>query len=122
MIYYLKNQNQEKTNNDIKGHIMLIPNGIGKKEGIMNLYGINNRNTISNAIMVADSRTTSDWLYNNNLKYVTGAEVRGYMNVNLTTIHPYNGRYGKGFVRVVPSYYKGKPSTKFVTIQYWVEK
>ena len=44
------------------------------------------------------------------------------MNVNLTTIHPYNGRYGKGFVRVVPSYYKGKPSTKFMTIQYWIEK
>lgn len=62
----------------------------------MNLYGIENRNTIGKAIMVADSRTTGDWLY--------------------------NGRYGKGFVRVVPSYYKGKPSTKFMTIQYWVEK
>lgn len=43
----------------------------------------------------------------------------GYMNVNLTTIHPYNG---KGFVRVVPCYYNGKPSTKYMTIQYWVEK
>lgn len=88
----------------------------------MNLYGIESRNTIGKAIMVADSRTTGDWLYNHNLKYVTWAEVIGYMNVNLTTIHPYNGRYGKGFVRVVPSYYKGKPSTKFMTIQYWVEK
>lgn len=88
----------------------------------MNLYGIENRNTIGKAIMVADSRTTGDWLYNHNLKYVTGAEVRGYMNVNLTTVHPYKGRYGKGFVRVVPSYYTGKLSTKFMTIQYWVEK
>ena len=88
----------------------------------MDLYGIENRKTIGKAIMIADSRTTGDYLFNSNLKYVTYAEVRGYMNVNLTTIHPYNGKYGKGFVRVVPSYYKGKPSTKFMTIQYWVEK
>lgn len=88
----------------------------------MNLYGIENRKTIGKAIMVADSRTTGDYLYNHNLKYVTWAEVQGFMNVNLTTLHPYKGRYGKGFVRVVPSYYNGKPSTKFMTIQYWVEK
>ena len=88
----------------------------------MNLYGIENRNTIGKAIMVADIRTTCYWLYDHNLKYIKWAEVRGYMNVNLTTIHTYNGRYGKGFVRVVPSYYKGKPSKKFMTIQYWVEK
>lgn len=31
-------------------------------------------------------------------------------------------KYGKGFVRVVPCYYNGKPSTKYMTIQYWVEK
>lgn len=86
----------------------------------MNLYGIENRNTIGKAIKIADSKTTLNEMLN--LKYVTCTDVRGYMNVNLTTIHPYNGKYGKGFVRVVPSYYKGKPSTKFMTIQYWVEK
>lgn len=88
----------------------------------MNLYGIENRNTIGKAIKIADSKTTLNEMLNLNLKYVTWTDVRGYMNVNLTTIHPYNGKYGKGFVRVVPSYYKGKPSTKFMTIQYWVEK
>lgn len=88
----------------------------------MNLYGIENRSTIGKATMIADSRTTLDYVFNCNLKYVTCAEVLGYMNVNLTTIHPYNGKYGKGFVRVVPGYYKGKPSRKFMTIQYWVEK
>lgn len=86
----------------------------------MNLYGIENRNTIGNAIKIADSKTTLNEMIG--LKYVTCADVRGYMNVNLTTIHPYNGKYGKGFVRVVPSYYKGKLSKKFMTIQYWVEK
>lgn len=56
-----------------------------------------------------------------NLKYVTCADVRGYMNVNLSTIHEYNGRYGKGFVRTMPCYYRGKQSTSYMTIQYWVE-
>lgn len=88
----------------------------------MNLYGIENRKTIGKAIMIADSRTTGDYLFNRNLKYVTFSEVRGYMNVNLTTIHPYNGKYGKGFVRVVPCYYNGKLSTNYMIIQYWVEK
>lgn len=30
--------------------------------------------------------------------------------------------YGKGYVRVVPCYYNGKLSTKYMTIQYWGEK
>ena len=88
----------------------------------MNLYGIENRKTIGKAIMVADRKATLDYMYNHNLKHVTSADVLGYMNVNLTTIHPYNGKYGKGSVRVVPCYYNGKPSTKYMTIEYWVEK
>ena len=88
----------------------------------MNLYGIENRNTIGKAIKIADGYTTLNEMISLNLKYVTCADVRGYMNVNLTTIHPYNGKYGKGFVRVVPCYYNGKPSTKYMTIQYWGEK
>ncbi len=43
------------------------------------------------------------------------------MNVMLSTIHAYNGRYGKGYVRIVPCYYNGKPSKNYMTIQYWVE-
>lgn len=93
-----------------------------RKKETMNLYGIENRNTIGNAILVADRCTTAKYLSNRNLKYVTSADVRGYMNINLTTVHTYNGKYGKGFVRVLPCYYNGKPSTKYMTIQYWVEK
>ena len=88
----------------------------------MNLYGIESRNTIGKAIKIADGYTTLNEMISLNLKYVTCAYVRGYMNVNLTTIHPYNGKYGKGYVRVVPCYYNGKPSTKYMTIQYWIEK
>lgn len=88
----------------------------------MNLYGIKNRNTIGKAVLVADSWTTGKYLADRNLNYVTCADVRGYMNANLTTIHPYKGKYGKGFVRVVPCYYNSKRSTNYMTIQYWVEK
>ena len=66
----------------------------------MNLYGIECRNTIeTKAILIADSNTTLDFVYDRKLIAVTSAEVRGYMNVNLSTIHKYSGRYGKGFVR-----------------------
>lgn len=88
----------------------------------MNLYGIENRNTIGKAIKIADGKTTLNEMISLNLKYVTSADVRGYMNANLSSIHPYNGRYGKGFVRTTPCYYRGKQSTNYMTIQYWVEK
>lgn len=86
----------------------------------MNLYGIENRNTIGKAIKIADGETTLNEMISLNLKYVTSADVRGYMNVNLSTIHPYSGRYGKGFVRTTPCYYRGKQSTNYMTIQYWI--
>ena len=47
----------------------------------MNLYGIEKRNTIGKAIMVADCKATADYMYNHNLKYVTYAKHRGERNV-----------------------------------------
>lgn len=88
----------------------------------MNLYGIEKRSTIGKAIKTADSKTTLNEMLSRNLNYVTCADVKGYMNVNLSTIHVYNGRYGKGFVRTIPCYYRGKQSKSYMTIQYWVEK
>ena len=88
----------------------------------MNLYGIRNRNTIGKAIKVADRKTTLNEMHSLNLKFVTCADVRGYMNVNLSTIHAYNGRYGKGYVRTTSKYYNGKLSTNYMVIEYWVKK
>ena len=86
----------------------------------MNLYGIENRNTIGKVINVADRKTTLNEMHSLNLKYVTRADVRGYMNVNLSTIHAYNGRYGKGYVRTTSKYYNGKISSNYMVIEYWV--
>ena len=88
----------------------------------MNLYGIENRNTIGKAIKVADRKTTLNEMLSLNLKYVTSADVRGYMTANLSPIHAYNGRYGKGYVRTTSKYYNGKLSTNYMVIEYWVEK
>lgn len=88
----------------------------------MNLYGIESRSTIGKAIKIADRKTTLNEMRTRNLKYVTCADVRGYMNVNLSTIHAYNGRYGKGYVRTTSKYCNGKISTNYMVIEYWVEK
>lgn len=90
----------------------------------MNLYGIENRSTIdSNPIMTTSENGTLDFMFNHSeLRYITCATVRGYMNVNTSTLHRYNGRYGKGFVRTTPCYFRGKQSKSYMTIQYWVEK
>ena len=73
--------------------------------------------------MTASENDTLDFMKDNDeLKYVTCATVRGYMNVNTSTVHKYNGRYGKDFVRTTPCYYRGNQSKSYMTIQYWVEK
>lgn len=90
----------------------------------MNLYGLRNRNAIdSNPIMTASEKGTLDFMFNHaDLKYITCATVCGYMNAGMSTVHKYNGRYGKGYVRTTPQYYNGKLSTKYMVIEYWVEK
>lgn len=89
----------------------------------MNFYGIEHRNTIeTKPILISDSNTTFNFLYDLHMREVTSAEVRGYMNVNMSTVHAYKGRYGKGFVRTIPCYYNGKISKDYMTIEYWVER
>ena len=90
----------------------------------MNLYGIENRNTInSQPIMTTSKNGTLDFMVDHHeLRCVTCATVRGYMNVNTSTLHKYNGRYGKGYVRTTSKYYNGKLSTNYMVIEYWVEK
>lgn len=89
----------------------------------MNLYGIENRSTIDTVpSMITTEEGTLDFMFSHpELRYLTCATVRGYMNVNLSTLHKYNGRYGKGYVRTAPRYYNGKKSTKYMIIEYWVE-
>ena len=89
----------------------------------MNLYGIEKRNTIDNVpLMNALLDDTRDYCRRRNLMYVTCADVPGYMNEGCSTVHAYNGKYGKGVVRIIPCFYKGRRSTNYMTIEYWVER
>jgi hypothetical protein len=83
----------------------------------MNLYGIEKRNTIENAyLMFSYLDDTLDYCSTHGLMYVTCADVPGYMNEGCSTVHAYNGKYGKGVVRTRPCFYKGRRSTNYMTI------
>jgi hypothetical protein len=89
----------------------------------MNLYGIYKRNTIDNVPeMYALLDDTRDYCHRRGLHYVTCADVPGYMNEGCSTVHAYNGKYGKGVVRTRPCFYKGRRSTNYMTIEYWVSR
>ena len=89
----------------------------------MNLYGIYKRNTIENTcLMNAYLDDTREYCHDHNLMYVTCADVPGYMNEGCSTLHAYNGKYGKGVVRTRPCFYKGRRSTNYMTIEYWVTR
>lgn len=88
----------------------------------MNLFGIESRPTIESAPFMKTNEHDAFHYCLDNYAYVTCATVRGYMNVNTSTLHRYNGRYGKGCVRTAPQYYNGKISKNYMLIEYWVEK
>ena len=89
----------------------------------MNLYGIYKRNTIDDVPeMNALLDDTRDYCHRRGLHYVTCADVPGYMNEGCSTVHAYNGKYGKGVVRTRPCFYKGRRSTNYMTIEYWVAR
>ena len=81
----------------------------GRNEVNMNLYGIYKRNAIDNLPeMNASLDDTRDYCHRRDLHYVTCADVPGYMNEGRSTVHAYNGKYGKGVVRTRPCFYKGR--------------
>lgn len=89
----------------------------------MNLFGISNRPTIeAKPFTTGDSAYTMKYCIENHLSCIRCAEVRGYMNDSLSTLHKYDGRYGTGVVRTMPCFYHGKRSTKYMTIEYWIKE
>jgi hypothetical protein len=88
----------------------------------MNLFGIESRTTIETAPFMKTNDHDAFHYCLDNYKYVTCAEVRGYMNDNLSTLHQYDGRYGKGVVRTTSCFYHGKRSKNYMTIEYWVKE
>ena len=88
----------------------------------MNLFGIESRTTIESTPFMKTNDHEAVHYCRDNYKYVTCAEVRGYMNANVSTLHRYNGRYGKGVVRTTSCFYHGKRSKNYMTIEYWIKE
>lgn len=88
----------------------------------MNLFGIENRPTIESAPFMTTNEHDAFHYCLDNYKYVTYAVVRGYMNNNVSTLHHYDGRYGKGVVRTTNCFYHGKRSTSYMVIEYWIKE
>lgn len=88
----------------------------------MNLFGLENRTTIESEPFMETSDHDAFHYCLDTYKYVTCAEVRGYMNDGRSTLHHYDGRYGKGVVRTTSCFYYGKRSKNYMTIEYWVKE
>jgi hypothetical protein len=88
----------------------------------MNLFGIKSRPTIESKPFMTGNESTAFKYCIDNYKYITSAVVRGYMNNNISTVHRYDGRYGKGVVRTQSCFYHGKRSKNYMTIEYWVKE
>lgn len=88
----------------------------------MNLFGIENRPTIESKPFMAGNESAAFKYCIDNYKYITSAVVRGYMNNNISTVHRYDGRYGKGVVRTQSCFYHGKRSKNYMIIEYWIKE
>ena len=89
----------------------------------MNLYGIVKRNSIEDKpLMTGTLDETRNACCIERLHYVTCADVPGYMNKGQSTLHRYIGKYGKGYVRTKPCFHRGRRSTNYMTIEYWVTR
>ena len=91
----------------------------------MNIYGICDKlKSVNTKKGVVISRDDADnkYLYNSNYRRFGGASYRGYIEEGSAYVAPYEGRYGKGVVVAIHSYYRGKTSSKFMQIFFCIEK
>ena len=91
----------------------------------MNIYGIYDKlHSVDATKGIVISRDDADnkYLYNSKYRRFGGADYRGYIEEGSAYVAPYEGRYGKGVIVAVHSYYRGKTSSKFMQIYFCIEK
>ena len=91
----------------------------------MNIYGICDKlKSVDTTKGVVISRNEADnkYLYNSNYFRFGGADYHGYIEEGSAYVAPYEGRYGKGVVVAVHSYYRGKASSKFMQVYFCIKK
>ena len=91
----------------------------------MNIYGICDKLKSVNTkkgFVVSYTEACNDYICNSKYHCHVGGIYHGYIEVGSAYVAPYNGRYGKGVVVALHSYYKGKSSSKFIQIYFCTEK
>lgn len=91
----------------------------------MNIYGICDKLKSVNTkkgFVISRTDAFNDYILNSKYFLRAGGMYRGYIEAGFAYVAPYNGRYGKGFVVALHSYYKGKTSPKFMQIYFCIEK
>ena len=91
----------------------------------MNIYGIYDKLPsvdTTKGVVISRNEVDNKYLYNSNYRCFGGANYRGYIEKDSAYVAPYDGRYGKGVVIAVHSYYKGKSSSRFMQIYFCTEK
>ena len=91
----------------------------------MNIYGICDKLKSVNTkkgFVVSHADAFNDYIFNSKYNSRKGGIYRGYIELESAYVAPYNGRYGKGVVVALHSYYKDKSSSKFMQIYFCTEK
>ena len=91
----------------------------------MNIYGICDKLKSVNTkkgFIISRADACNDYIFNSKYNLRTGGIYLGYIELGFAYVAPYNGRYGKGFVVAVHSYYKGKSSSRFMQIYFCTDK
>ena len=91
----------------------------------MNIYGIFDKLKSVNTkkgFIISRADAIDKFIFNGKYNLRVGGMYRGYIEVGSAYVAPYNGRYGKGVVVALHSYYKGKSSSKFIQIYFCTEK
>lgn len=91
----------------------------------MNIYGICDKLKSVNTkkgFVISCEDALNNYIFNSKYNFRIGGIYRGYIEKGIAYVAPYDGRYGKGFVVAVHSYYKGKSATKFMRIYFCIEK
>ena len=91
----------------------------------MNIYGICDKLKSVNTkkgFVVSHTKACNDYIFNSKYYCHVGAMYRGYIDEGSAYVAPYDGRYGKGVVVALHSYYNGKASSRFMQIYFCIEK
>ena len=95
----------------------------------MNIYGLLKKTTINEETIKYKtgesdySKSTRKQLHESGYRCVASSYVEGFVEKGGEVLAEYNGRYGRGYILCTPhtNTYTGKPSSKYMDIEYLIK-